>query len=292
MKKIKNLKKHISMRRHFSSTLRAFKKASGKQVDLPNDFFKGHDQCVVLGNGPSLKVDIKYVDRESDIIAVNHFSESEYFSDLKPSKYILIDSYFWDNNTHDSLVKKRDKLFDDLNSLVTWDMQVILPSFADTQFIESKITNSKISVKTLKAISSNVTNIKYGPIALSTGMVAPPAVNVLIFAIYIAILCEYSHIEIVGADMSFHNDVQVDQSTNQLYMEYKHFYGENERLPLMENPEKVKPFNMTDLMRLTHLTFYSHQLLNRWAELKGISIVNYSNFSMIDAYPRKAQDNK
>ncbi|TON31784.1 hypothetical protein CGH58_25660, partial [Vibrio parahaemolyticus] len=75
----------------------------------------------------------------------------------------------------------------------------IIPDFADIAFIQGNIKNSNIAVKVLRAIPSNVTNIKYGPIALSSGIVAPPAVNVLIFAVYVAILCEYDSVEIFGA---------------------------------------------------------------------------------------------
>ncbi|ELB2967153.1 hypothetical protein QI724_004677 [Vibrio parahaemolyticus] len=287
MNTIKNIKQSISMKRHFASTFRSFKKRSDKSTDSPKDFYRTYEKCTVLGNGPSLKSDINNISKDTDVIAVNHFSESEHFTTLKPNKYILIDSYFWDEATHSSLVEKRDKLFKDLNELVSWKMQLIIPDFADIAFIQGNIKNSNIAVKVLRAIPSNVTNIKYGPIALSSGIVAPPAVNVLIFAVYVAILCEYDSVEIFGADMSFHNDVHVDQDNNQLYMVYKHFYGKEEKLPLLENPQKIKPFNMTDLMRLTFLTFYAHQLLNKWAELKEVKVVNRSNFSMIDAYPRQ-----
>lgn len=108
MNKIKNIKQSISMKRHFSSTFRSFKKRSDKSTDSPKDFYRTHEKCTVLGNGPSLKSDINSIGTDSDVIAVNHFSESEHFTALKPNKYILIDSYFWDETTHSSLVEKKE----------------------------------------------------------------------------------------------------------------------------------------------------------------------------------------
>jgi hypothetical protein len=96
----------------------------------------------------------------------------------------------------------------------------------------------------------------------------------------------YKNIELYGADLSFTEDVIVDQKTNQLLIEYKHFYGESTFEPLLKNPNRIIPFTMESLYRVTYLTFYAHTFLNQMALIKGIKVINKSSYSLIDVYER------
>jgi hypothetical protein len=138
----------------------------------------------------------------------------------------------------------------------------------------------------MKALPTSKIDLKNMPLALIDGKLAPPVCNVLIYAVYVAILSGHKEINIYGADYSFHNDVSVDQNNNELYLDYKHFYGDVKREKLMINPDKTRPFTMTLLLRDTHLSFYAHELLNRFSILKGVKIYNKSSNSLIDAYDR------
>ena len=86
----------------------------------------------------------------------------------------------------------------------------------------------------------------------------------------------YKYIELYGADLSFTEDVIVDQKTNQLLIQTKHFYGESTFEPLMQSPQKITRFTMELLYLTTYLTFYAHNLLNKMALIKGIKIINKS----------------
>ena len=280
------LPQKIKLRVKFFSQYQKYRKIkSGEKLNEIN-FSRDNNTCNVFGNGPSLLSDIQNINSlEKDFLAVNHFAESKYFAQFKPSKYVLIDSYFWEQNTHPEFKNKRAALFNALKS-ASWPIQLFVPYFANQQFIIDQIDNPIIEVISIRALPVAKADLKNMPLALHEKKLGPPACNVLIYAVYIAILSGYEEINLYGADYSFHKDVCVDQSNNQLYMEYKHFYGDPVKKPLMINPDRLKPFTMTLLFSDLHLSFYAHELLNKFANERGTKIINRSHFSMIDSYTR------
>lgn len=83
-----------------------------------------------------------------------------------------------------------------------------------------------------------------------------------------------------------HENVKVDQSTNELYMTFKHFNNCEKREKFLKNPDKVEPFKMHEFLLLTAETFFAHQVLNEYAKSKSVEISNCSSYSLIDAYKR------
>ncbi|MCC4816393.1 hypothetical protein BCU85_06165 [Vibrio lentus] len=256
-------------------------------VDLKN-LEKTNNKCIVIGNGPSLKSNLSEAISQEDVdyFCVNHMAESDYFSKLKPIKYTLLDAYFWADDAHEELKSKRETLFKHLNNDVSWDMSLFIPMSANLIYIRKVIENPHIKIVVYNTISVGAVDHEYLPGVLSKGKYGPPDCNVIIYAIYISILSGYENIEVYGADLSFTEDVVVNQETNQLLIEYKHFYGNSTCEPLLKNPQKVTPFTMKELYELTYLTFHAHDLLNRMALTKGIRIVNKSSYSLIDSYER------
>jgi len=257
---------------------------------VETDFDKQSNLCVVIGNGPSLKNDINKILQiaDADFFCVNHMADYDFFQELKPSKYALFDSYFWAQGAEKTLKKKREILFENLNEKVTWPMLIYIPREADLDFFRREITNPKIKIHKLSLISIS-TPMRYRKISsiLLEGKYGPPACNVVIYSMYLSIMAGYQYIELYGADLSFTEDVIVDQKTNQLLIEYKHFYGESTFEPLLKNPQRNSPFTMESLYEITYLTFYAHNLLNQMALIKGVKIINKSSYSLIDSYERK-----
>jgi hypothetical protein len=119
-----------------------------------------------------------------------------------------------------------------------------------------------------------------------SGLYGPPQINVLIYGIYLSIFANYKNIYVYGADLSFHKDVSVDQSTNELHITFKHFNEKDNVEVLRKNPDKVEKWRMGELLELSADTFFAHEILADYAKSKGISIYNKSSQSLIDAYPR------
>jgi len=262
-----------------------------KRVVFPNgavnlkkiNFIKKHDYAIVLGNGPSLKNDLEKIVKKvdtHDFICVNNFCSSPYYKVFKPSLYVFLDLYFFSEKAHPMWIEQRKKTFETINKETTWNMQIFLPYYANEKILKEFITNPNVEIIKINVYSSN--NIKL----YNTGYFGPKQCNVLIYAIYLAIWAKYKKIEIYGADLSFHKDVDVDQNDNSLIHVFRHFNKEDEVHKCMKNPERIEPFTMAEFMQTTTDTFTAHEILNRYAKENNILIVNKSSYSLIDAYTR------
>jgi len=253
-------------------------------------FYNKHKSVCVLGNGPSLKNDkeeLFTLKNQCDFISVNNFCDDDLYATLKPKLYILLDPYFFSSLAHPDWIVRRNKTFEILNTKTTWDMQLIVPFHADLNNIKTFIKNSNIKI--VKVSAQNLFSKKFSILTktmFNSGIWAPPRVNVLIYAIYLGILANYEVIRVFGADLSFHNDVKVDQRTNEVYMNIRHFNEPDKIELLRKNPGKVEPYRMSELLDTSAKTFYTHEVLYKYAMSKGIKIINHSRFSLIDAYPR------
>lgn len=262
-----------------------------KRLILSNDaislkkveFIKNHNKVIVLGNGPSLKNDLKDISKvanENDFVCVNNFCSSPYYEDLKPAIYVFLDGYFFSKKAHSEWVVQREKTFKIINEKTTWDMQIFLPLGADENILKKIIVNKNIKIIKMYVFESNNINL------YNSGYFGPAQNNVLIYAVYLSIWANYKNIEIYGADLSFHNDIDVDQKDNSLIMIFRHFNKEDEIKKCMKNPERIVPFTMTEIMETTTITFRAHEILNSYAKSKNITILNRSSYSLIDAYAR------
>lgn len=258
------------------------------------NFNKKNNGIVVLGNGPSLNADRKKIlgwVGKKDFVCVNNFCDDELYTELEPSFYVFLDAYFFSDKAHKSWVIRREKTFAILNSSTDWKMTIIVPSSANLDIIEEKIKNKNIKIykfNTQSLYSEKLT--RFQEWLFDIGLYGPPQINVLIYGIYLSVIAGYKNIIFYGADLSFHNDVKVDQKSNALYIEHKHFNESNKTEPSMKNPDKVEPWRMSELMKLTSDTFYAHEIIKTYATKKGVYIQNASSYSLIDAYPRNQED--
>lgn len=254
------------------------------------EFIKNNEKCMVLGNGPSLKKDFEEINNkneEYDFCCVNNFVLSPYFVKFKPVIYVFLDPYFWAEDAHTDWIKQRNETFSLLSEKVDWKMQVFIPSYANKKFIEKKIDNKNVEIIKLKTISMPSARGAFAYRLFDSGYFAPGNMNVLIYAVYLAIQAKYEEINIYGADLSFHKDIDVDPETNDLIIEFQHFYGEKKYEVLKQNPQKVKKFTMYGIMDTTAKTFFAHEVLSGYAKKLGIRVLNKSSYSLIDSYDRK-----
>lgn len=253
-------------------------------VSLKNiKFVKNSESVIVLGNGPSLKNDLEKIAQKAethDFVCVNNFCSSPYYKIFKPSMYVFLDGYFFSEEAHPMWIEQREKTFKVIDQETTWDMQIFLPFGADENILKKFIKNKKVDIVKMNVFSSNKISL------YDTGYFGPVQCNVLIYAVYLAILAQYKLIEIYGADLSFHKDVEVDQNDNSLIQVFRHFNKEDEVHKCMKNPQRIEPFTMTELMQTTTDTFEAHELLNTYAKKMNIVITNKSSYSLIDAYVR------
>lgn len=246
-------------------------------------------KCIMLGNGPSLNDDIQKIYSEIDevdIACVNTFPNTEHFNNLKPKYLFLMDTAWWRADPKEEFREQREKLFNNLNT-ISWDIQVIVSCNADMSFLEKKLKNNYIEIVKFKSASSyhilNEKAFKY----YDTGYFTPPLKNVMVFSNFFLVKAGYEVIDIYGADLSYVWLIDVDQDTNQIITKTEHFHEDSVKKPLAldagENPEYA---TMYKFLNIQALTYKSHELINDYAKLKGVKIINKSAYSTIDAYDR------
>lgn len=251
-----------------------------------------NNKIFVIGNGPSLKDDLSKLSPDESYFCVNNFCTSPYFQVLKPKYYLFLDSYFFSENAHEDWIRQRNITFDTINNMTTWNMTIFVPSWANLKYIKSCINNKLIKITMIRVGEFNIGSKVINKFAYNSGFFGPYQVNVLIYAVYISIWLKAREIIVLGADTSFHNDVSVDQSSNQLYMDINHFNGDLVKELLMKNPCKIDPFTMFEILDTCSKTFYSHDMLYYFAKGKSCNIYNASSYSLIDSYPRVYLDER
>ncbi|MQX54353.1 hypothetical protein [Alcanivorax sediminis] len=265
-------------------------RAGARRID-PAIFSGIANKAVVLGNGPSIKSDREEIkSRESgcDFWCVNNFCDDPLYETLKPRFYLFFDEYFFSDSAHHDFVERRNKTFDKINSATSWGLTVIVPYHADLDIIRARVTNPLISFKKINVRNYEEKDFSaLGNVLFSSGYYSPPQINVLILACFLSVWAGYEVIEIFGADMSFHNDVDVDQVTNELVITHRHFNLPDEKEVLRKNPEKVEKWRMSELLDISARTFYAHQMINEFSKRRSCSLINRSSYSLIDSYSRK-----
>jgi hypothetical protein len=106
-------------------------------------------KAAILGNGPSLRTtlanDLDFI-KTTDIYAVNLFSSSAEFTQIKPQNYVILDPAFFlfseANNGRTDIKKALDCLIKN----TTWEMNFFLPYKAKKSYLVNKISqgNQKI----------------------------------------------------------------------------------------------------------------------------------------------------
>ncbi|MBD3843981.1 MAG: hypothetical protein IE909_19315 [Campylobacterales bacterium] len=242
------------------------------------------DKLVILGNGPSLKNDLqKVLSLEADFFCVNHFADHQYFEDIKPRYYLFLDPYFWSDGVNQEYRDKRETTFKNLSEKVSWELEIFIPSYTNKS-IEEKINNKNIKVTRYSAVSTDNYPSFLENILLNTSFFSPLAINVVIHTIFISIHMGYKNIDVYGIDTSVFQGLSVDQMTNQVFVEFNHFYGTKRVVP--DEAGQSKPLTMSQSLKKEYLNFQTYELISRFAAHKNVNLVNKSSFSLVDSIRR------
>lgn len=252
----------------------------------------GKSLCVI-GNGPSLKDTFEnYLDilKSMDCIVVNQFSTTSYFTQLKPSAYLVVDgAYFHDpdslpQNLADLVRNVARSIQDNLD----WDMVIYLPFNAYNSYYYKTIIENKF----VKVIFFNNSGWNYA-LPCSTflyklwnrNLIGHLGQTVLNTCIGLGIEMRYSNIYVVGADSSWHELYWMDQATNQLYIVDKHFYG-GKKTPVFMDSEHKHQSKIHEELGCVSRALKSYWELSEYAKYNQIKVFNASSYSWIDAFER------
>lgn len=240
-------------------------------------------KCTILANGPSLKnaMDNNEVILEDvDVFCVNSFCESDYFWEIKPKFYFLVDGQFFNPTLErcKSQVENIQKAF----SKVDWDMVLYISTSSGNGGVLSGLTNPKI-----KVIRLNTTTIEgykwFRHLMYKMRLGMPRCQTVVNMAISTSIIMKYNDVYLYGADHSWTKDLRVDDDNVCCYGD-RHVY--NTGLVVIKKDKSIGEL----LLNFARM-FDSHWVINEYAKSMNVHIWNCTRESFVDAYDRFKYNN-
>jgi len=250
------------------------------------------DNCkkkvLVICHGPSLKDNIEFIKKNQSsyqIYSVNYFANTDYFPEIKPKYYLIADPVLWLTKVTSDYIDENKKLYDNLNS-IQWKMTIVCPE-KGYKFIKNRIKNKFIKVEKINCSTIDFKNEKFSIFALRWNLITPTYSTAAVMALWHAILNRKKDIIIYGADFSYFKEFKVDQKTNQLSNAFPRFYKNSkaENNGLAKYPNRSQYMIHERLQKCT-FAFYQMYLVSRVAENLKINIINASNDSYLDCFPR------
>lgn len=241
---------------------------------------RGDRPLYIMGNGPSLRTNLdnnlELLER-SDTLAVNFAANTPEFRIVRPKYYVLADPHFFRNISDKNVAALSESL-----KAVDWRMTLFVPA-KSRRSVARMIDNPMVSVEGFNFLAAEGWKwLEQFMFRLRLGMPRPR--NVLIPSIMIGIWLGYKKIYILGADHSWLKTLDVD-SDNRVVSVQPHFYK--------EDSHEVERINRTYLDLKLHqvlesmtIAFASYHKINAYASRCGITIINATPGSFIDAFPR------
>ncbi|RYU97016.1 hypothetical protein [Emticicia agri] len=238
----------------------------------------GSPYCGVLGNGPSLKTslqkDLAFI-KKLELFAVNLFSVTPEYIELKPKNYLILDMSFLNpaHSCQDGLKA--------MANLTTWEMNLYVPY----QMLKSAFFVSQFRANpNIRLIPYNYTIVTgYRWLAywfFRRGLGMPQCQNVLVATLFYAINMGFKEIYLFGADHSWHEMIKLDENNNMVVSD-SHFYQHKD----IDIAVKENSYMSQQLFSL-HKAFYGYEVLGKYAKSLGIKIYNASAKSYIDVFEK------
>ena len=263
----------------FFSSIRASKKVRA---------IKRHaDKCLVLGNGPSLANEVERVlklSQECDTICVNTIYKMDLFWSVKPRFYVFVDPMLFDKS--DKTKKLKEETITAFKK-IDWDMTLIIPCYFRKNHIVNELQSKYVKILFVNVVPVSKGLNKYRHFIYDKQLGMPKSQNVLNCVLYLTVLWKYKTVYLFGADHSWLKDLSVDDENYVLFGQRHAFDKKKEDMQLTRS----KQFTMMSLLRDWANMFESHMLIQEYAESKGVSIINCTKNSFIDAYPRLIKAN-
>jgi len=248
------------------------------------------DTINVIGNGPSLKLDIDKIiinNCNDDNLVVNMFAESSNYEILKPSYYLLVDPAYFINDL--KLYDLQINLANFLINKTTWPINFLVPhSSRNSNFIKKIKTNLNIKIFYILNIpivgGSNILNSLLFKLKLAN----PLYQNVLIAGIFLSLQLRYKNINIWGSDHSWHEQLSIGNN-NEIYINDLHFYDLNRSNVFIHKNFENKNLKLHEIFNTFSRAFKTYHLLYFYSNKLKINIYNMCGTSWIDAFNRQSK---
>ncbi|MBD2753128.1 hypothetical protein [Spirosoma validum] len=258
-------------------------------VQLPE---RQNARCSVLGNGPSLNDSLaNHLDflLETELIVVNGFAITEYFTRLRPANYIIADPNAF--TFHDATTGRED-LHQILKALITqvdWPMCLYIPNLAKGSYFIQQIEKGNPRIKLIyfnPTVIQGFQWFRYWLYDTNLGMLQ--AQTVIVAALFLMVNRKFDEIFLFGADTSWHEQIRISD-TNQLEIKQIHFYDKAKDvayMPVYSDAHRTKTFSMASQFLSLHKVFKGYEVLRDYADYRKVRVLNASSKSYIDALER------
>lgn len=246
--------------------------------------------CLIFGNGPSLDGDIRDkidIVQNLDVFCVGRFAESDLFRLVKPKFYVFADPMWWAQQPPEKTAVMRNRLFDHIIRDTDWEMTLCVPFEAGNYFKEIFSSSPSINFLFYNNVplwgSDSIIHTLY-----DHDLGIPPAQNVLVTSLFLAIRVGYKKIVVLGADHSWHETLALDEK-NRVCLRDRHFYDKDAGMrPFTMDGSDEKIFRMDNLFHVLARMFEGYWKIVDYAKRRNVEIVNASSVTYIDAFKRRS----
>ena len=249
------------------------------------------EELFILANGPGLKRDLEQYQallKEKNLLVVNQFVLSNAFSELKPSRYVLLDIGFFLDRTIPRVIEVRNRLIEAFKEKTEWPLTLFVPAEGRNSVFHRELMASGKPFQFVffnRTVAEGFTAFRHWIYRKNLGL--PPPQNVLIGALMVALCDGFREIVVLGADHSWHLGLEVDMD-GQLTSSENHFYDPKPWKVKVHHPETLEQAGIHDYFFNLYRTFRSYRLIRAYADSRGAKIINASSVTFIDAFERRS----
>ena len=237
---------------------------------------KKSNECILMGNGPSLSTFLENMDEEEngkEVFAINFFCSTDYFDKVKPSYYALLDPLIFEQSS--TLAPKVQELIIKFNDIF-WQMVLFVPSDFRKSFLVKRLNNENLTIVPFNPIPiKGFSGLENFIFRMNLGMPVPE--TVINAAIFIAINMKFERIHLYGVEQSWLKHLHVSNE-NEVRVGLPHFYRGS------DNTRENR--TLSEFLLSQASVFSSHMRLQKYAKAQGSHILNHTPNSYIDAYER------
>ncbi len=248
------------------------------------------NECIIMGNGPSMKTVVdSYGDKllEKKLWAVNYFANSELYTKVQPSYYLIVGPEFWREEVREKNKILRKKLFDNFKAKTEWPITIFLPHEA----FKSKFLASYLGVnKNLTFQAFNTTPVegieKVNHFLFKSNLGMPRPHNVIIPTLMVALNMGFKRIYLTGVEHSWLPTISVNEN-NEVLFNNKHFYDPKEQKDHKMYLLGTRTRRLHEILHKFMLTFDGYFIIDDFASSLNATIFNTTQGSFIDAFKRR-----
>lgn len=251
---------------------------------------KGKEHCFVFGNGPSLSKDILGHEdfyASQSVFCVNNFAQSDVYELIKPAYYAFYDPLYWNDNLPSEYVERIGNTFRSIKEKTTWEMTILIPHQAKKSKLWKTVFQDFPNIKISYFNNTLVDGFKiWDNWMFANNLGVPLAQNVLVIALYLALTIGFKKIFILGADHSWHKEIELNDS-GVLYVKDHHFYDKQEaKSRPWYNGKPNGIFYVHEIFAALSKMFYGYMLIREYAMYLNAKVYNASSISYIDAFEK------